>query len=61
MNHQVFLLLFGTTPHTRGKATRIPETLAQEGNNPAHAGNTSVAYFRLSGITDQPRTRGEYT
>ena len=49
----------GSSPLTRGKRTRRPALMRQDGLIPAHAGKTSTYASHSSGHRAHPRSRGE--
>ena len=50
----------GSAPHMRGIHGEVARGLSHVRISPAHAGNTGVYNPRWIGVSDQPRTCGEY-
>ena len=52
-------MLAGSSPLTRGKLSKVPDSVSDAGLIPAHAGKTTVVTGMPSTVSAHPRSRGE--
>ena len=53
------ILMYGTSPRTRGKQLNVPNITPSRRNIPAHAGKTFDCAYEELAQAEHPRARGE--